>query len=260
MYYCDKCDSKFGYKSNLNRLMKNKHNNVDSLIGGLSTQSESAENSVADTEEEMRFGNDDTNIKEDEADDMNIDSDDEKDENYEAWILLNNFIIVPEMNLIDKYILFRKLLIKAYKDSTFKTTLEAIQYFKDKLGFNFIITTQCTIRFLEPVIKHILYTKLKDDFWEYFLELAINENTNNIIDEEYLKLVMNNYENLFILTSSMESDILNKKIVKRKNKLVKKYNFNEIDGFTNAVKREVAQFNAMKNILTIPIETLSESE
>ena len=63
MYYCDKCDSKFGYKSNLNRHMKNKHNNVDSLIGGLRTQSESTENSDADTEEEMRFGNDDANIK-----------------------------------------------------------------------------------------------------------------------------------------------------------------------------------------------------
>ena len=128
------------------------------------------------------------------------------------------------------------------------------------IGFNFIFTTRCMIRILEPVIEHILNTELKDDFWEYFLELAINENTTNVIDQEYLKLVMDNYENLFELTSSMESDILNKKIVKRKNKLVKKYNFNEIDGFTNAVKREVAQFNAMKNILTIPIETLSESE
>ena len=244
VYSCDKCDKKFNYKSNLNRHIRDKH------IDELSTQSGSTENNNIDIEEKIGFGNGGADI----------DSDDEKNENYEAWISLNNFYIEPEINLLDKYILFRKLLIKAYKDSTFKTTLEAIQHFKDKLGFNFIITTQCTIRFLEPVIERILYTKLKDDFWEYFLELAINENTNNIIDEEYLKLVMNNYENLFILTSSMESDILNKKIVKRKNKLVKKYNFNEIDGFTNAVKREVAQFNAMKNILTIPIEILSESE
>ena len=244
VYPCDKCDKKFHYKSNLNRHIRAKH------IDELSTQTGSTENNNIDIEEKIGFGNGDADI----------DSDDEKNENYEAWISLNNFYIEPEINLLDKYILFRKLLIKAYKDSTFKTTLEAIQHFKDKLGFNFIITTQCTIRFLEPVIERILYTELKDDFWEYFLELAINENTNNIIDEEYLKLVMNNYENLFILTSSMESDILNKKIVKRKNKLVKKYNFNEIDGFTNAVKREVAQFNAMKNILTIPIEILTESE
>ena len=132
VYHCDKCDKEFEYKSNSNRHIRNKHND------GLSTQSGSTENSDIDTEEEIGFENDD----------MDIDSDDEKDENYEAWILLNNYIIVPEMNLLDKYILFRKLLIKAYDDSTFKTTLKAIHHFKDKIGFNFIITAQCTIRFL----------------------------------------------------------------------------------------------------------------
>ena len=116
------------------------------------------------------------------------------------------------------------------------------------------------IRILEPVIEHILNTELKDDFWEYFLELAINENTTNVIDQEYLKLVMDNYENLFILTSSMESDILNKKIVKRKNKLVRKYNFNEIDGFTNAVKREVTQFKAIEEYINNPDRDIAESE
>ena len=52
-------------------MWKNKPNNVDSLNDGLSTQSESAENSDADTEE-MRSENDDVNDKEDEADDMSI--------------------------------------------------------------------------------------------------------------------------------------------------------------------------------------------
>ncbi len=244
VYPCDKCDKKFNYKSNLNRHIRAKH------INELSTQTGSTENNNIDVEEKIGFGNGDADI----------DSDDEKNENYEAWISLNNFYIEPEINLLDKYILFRKLLIKAYKDSTFKTTLEAIQHFKDKLGFNFIITTRCTIRFLEPVIEHILNEELKDDFWEYFLELAINENTTNVIDQEYLKLVIDNYENLFELTSLMESDILNKKIVKRKNKFVRKYNSNEIDGFTNAVKREVTQFKAIEEYINNPDRDIVESE
>ena len=244
VYHCDKCDKKFDYKSNLNRHIKDKHNDE------LSTQSGSTENSDIDIEEEIGFGNGD----------MDIDSDDEKDENYEAWILLNNFIIEPEINLLDKYILFRKLLIKAYDDSTFKRTLKAIQHFKDKLGFHFIITTRCTIRFLEPMIDDILNEELKDDFWEYFLELPINENTTDNVAKDYLKIVIDKYENLFELTSLMESDILNKKIVKRKNKFVRKYNSNEIDGFTNAVKREVTQFKAIEEYINNPDRDIDESE
>ena len=163
VYPCDKCDKKFNYKSNLNRHIRAKH------IDELSTQTGSTENNNVDVEEKIGFGNGDADI----------DSDDEKNENYEAWISLNNFYIEPEINLLDKYILFRKLLIKAYNDSTFKTTLKAIHHFKDKIGFNFIITTQCTIRFLEPVIEHILNEEQKDDFWEYFLQLSINENTTD---------------------------------------------------------------------------------
>ena len=244
VYPCDKCDKKFHYKSNLNRHIRAKH------IDELSTQTGSTENNNIDIEEKIGFGNGDADI----------DSDDEKNENYEAWISLNNFYIEPEINLLDKYILFRKLLIKAYDDSTFKTTLKAIHNFKDMIGFNFIFTTRCMIRILEPVIEHILNTELKDDFWEYFLELAINENTTNVIDQEYLKLVMDNYENLFELTSSMENDILNKKIVKRKNKLVRKYNFKEIDGFTNAVKREAGQFKAIEEYINNPDRDIAESE
>ena len=128
----------------------------------------------------------------------------------------------PEKNLQDKYIMFRTLLIKAYNDFTFKATLKAIRHFKDKIGFNYIFTAQCAIRFLEPVIEHILDEEQKDDFWEYFLQLSINENTTDYVDKDYLKLVVDNYEDLFVLTSLLKNDKFNKKIVKGKNKFVKK--------------------------------------
>ena len=50
----------------------------------------------------------------------------------------------------------------------------------------------------------------------------------------------------------MKNDKFNKKIVERKNKFVKKYNSNEIDGFMNAVKREVTQFKAIEEYINNP--------
>ena len=99
------------------------------------------------------------------------------------------------------------------------------------------------------MIEHILNEEQKDDFWEYFLQLSINENTTDYVDKDYLKLVIDNYEDLFVLTSLLKNDKFNKKIVKGKNKFVKKYNCNEIDGFINTVKREVTQFKTIEEYI-----------
>ena len=50
----------------------------------------------------------------------------------------------------------------------------------------------------------------------------------------------------------MKNDKFNKKIVKGKNKFVKKYNCNEIDGFRNTVKREVMQFKTIEEYINNP--------
>ena len=47
------------------------------------------------------------------------------------------------------------------------------------------------------MIEHILDEEQKDDFWEYFLQLSINENTTDDVDKDYLKCVIDNYGDFF---------------------------------------------------------------
>ena len=76
-----------------------------------------------------------------------------------------------------------------------------------------------------------------------------NENDNDNVNENYLKLLMHNYEDFFELSHLLKNDKFNKKIVELKNMYLKKYEINEIDGFKRVVRNEVAQFEKIEDYL-----------
>ena len=253
-FNCNKCDSKFGYKYNLTKHMKNKHvdeNDNDSENSDDKIDSENSdddeidsENSDDDNENYNKDGNDseDGNEFEDSSDEEDADDEDESpakrikiDDNYEVWESLYTFINDPE-KLQDKYIMFRRLLIKAKNDYTFKVTMNVIDHFKKIIGFDdFVLIAQCVINILKPYFQNILNDDDRDEFWEDFLK---------VIDDE--KLLIKKYEDFLELTHLLKKDKFNKKIVKAKNKCIKKLEMNEIDAFKRVVTNEATQFKKIE--------------
>ena len=76
-----------------------------------------------------------------------------------------------------------------------------------------------------------------------------DENDNDNVNENYLKLLMDNYKDFFELAHLLENDKFNKKIVELKNKYLKKYEINEIDGLKQVVRNEVARFKKIEDYL-----------
>ena len=100
----------------------------------------------------------------------------------------------------------------------------------------------------------------RDEFWVHFLQLPQNEvienemkdendNDDNNVNENYLKLLMDNFKDFFELAHLLENDKFNKKIVDLKNKYLKKYEINEIDGLKRVVRNEVARFKKIQDYL-----------
>ena len=261
-FNCNKCDSKFGYKYNLTKHMKNKHvdendndseNSDDKIDSENSDDDENddhnnensnknSENSDADDED----GNDSEDGNEfEDSDEEDADDEDEPpakrikiDDNYEVWESLYTFINDPE-KLQDKYIMFRRLLIKAKNDYTFKVTMNVIDHFKKIIGFDdFVLIAQCAINILKPYFQNILNDDDRDEFWEDFLK---------VIDDE--KLLIKKYEDFLELTHLLKKDKFNKKIVKAKNKCIKKLEMNEIDAFKRVVTNEATHFKKIEENL-----------
>ena len=256
-FNCNKRESKFGYKYKLTRHMKNKHvdeNDNDSENSDDKIDSENSdddeidsENSDDDNENYNKDGNDseDGNEFEDSSDEEDADDEDESpakrikiDDNYEVWESLYTFINDPE-KLQDKYIMFRRLLIKAKNDYTFKVTMNVIDHFKKIIGFDdFVLIAQCVINILKPYFQNILNDDDRDEFWEDFLK---------VIDDE--KLLIKKYEDFLELTHLLKKDKFNKKIVKAKNKCIKKLEMNEIDAFKRVVTNEATHFKKIEENL-----------
>ena len=272
-FNCNKCDSKFGYKYNLTKHMKNKHvdendndsENSDDKIDSENSDDdenddhnnensnkdvnesdkdcENSENSNADDEDDD--DSEDGNELEDSSDEEDADDEDEPpvkrikiDDNYEVWESLYTFINDPE-KLQDKYIMFRRLLIKAKNDYTFKVTMNVIDHFKKIIGFDdFVLIAQCVINILKPYFQNILNDDDRDEFWEDFLK---------VIDDE--KLLIKKYEDFLELTHLLKKDKFNKKIVKAKNKCIKKLEMNEIDAFKRVVTNEATHFKKIEENL-----------
>merc|ERR1712002_376008 len=160
------------------------------------------------------------------------------DDNYEVWESLYTFINGPE-KLQDKYIMFRRLLIFAKNDYTFKVTMNVIDHFKKIIGFDdFVLIAQCVINILKPYFQNILNDDDRDEFWEDFLK---------VIDDE--KLLIKKYEDFLELTHLLKKDKFNKKIVKAKNKCIKKLEINEIDAFKRVVTNEATHFKKIEENL-----------
>ena len=255
---CEYCDKTYSHKRSLVRHIAENHNDGDN------------DNENSDDAEEMEFdksdvgserSNKDGNKSEDGSDEIEHLAKHRKiDGNYEAWKTLDDFINDPEKKLEDKYIIFRRLLIEAKNDTTFKATLDAINHFKKIMGLDFILISQCAIQFLQPMFQIILDDDDRDEFWVHFLQLPQNEvienemkdendNDDNNVNENYLKLLMDNFKDFFELAHLLENDKFNKKIVDLKNKYLKKYEINEIDGLKRVVRNEVARFKKIEDYL-----------
>ena len=128
------------------------------------------------------------------------------------------------------------------------------------MGLDIILISQCAIQFLQPMFQIILDDDDRDEFWVHFLQLPQNEvienemkdendNDDNNVNENYLKLLMDNFKDFFELAHLLENDKFNKKIVDLKNKYLKKYEINEIDGLKRVVRNEVARFKKIEDYL-----------
>ena len=238
------------------------HNNENSNkdVNESDKDCENSENSDADDEDDD--DSEDGNELEDSSDEEDADDEDEPpvkrikiDDNYHVWKALDAFIIDPESNSLQKkYINFQKLMKKASEDRVCKAILKTTDHFCSECGLSYAEAFRCTINFLKPIFKQIIKDTHRDDFWGHFLELPFNNLSEsnidpNTVEEYYVNLVMSETHTFLAISNKIDCNEFNKKIIERKNKLMKKHGVSEIDGLKRAVKKHFAQFEKIEENL-----------